>query len=170
MNSNSALAGLLQLVAASGGLVSTRIRIQKEAFLLALKGCLNFRAENFSYHHFGPFSRQLSETLKFAVSAGLLEEKEEAFSETTQRYSYYITESARKFLEEVNAIPNEVLNYVTAMNKEHWRSLELAATVAYLGRTKGLSREAAFTAAKELKPDTVPYAEEAKKVLQTLAI
>ena len=84
MNSHSALAGLLQLVAASGGSVTTRIRIQKEVFLLAVKGCLNLRATNFSYHHFGPFSRQLSETLQFAVSAGLLEEKEEAFSEWDQ--------------------------------------------------------------------------------------
>lgn len=170
MNSHSALAGLLQLVAASGGSISTRIRIQKEVFLLALKGSLNFRAANFSYHHFGPFSRQLSETLQFAVSADLLEEKEEAFSENNQRYSYYLTESGKNFLKEVENVPDEVKGYVAAMDKEHWRALELAATVAYLGRTKGYPREVAFIEAKKLKPETVPFVDGAKKVLETLAI
>ena len=57
------------------------------------------------------------------------------------------------------------------MNREHWRSLELAATVAYyFGRTKGYSRDMAFAEAKKLKPETVPFVENAKKGFETLAI
>jgi uncharacterized protein len=167
--SHSALAGLLHLVSGSGGSINARIRIQKEAYLLALQGYPPFRQTNFVYHHFGPFSRELSETLKFAVSAGLLEEKEEAFSETSQRYSYALTDAGRAFLQEATGLPEKVKEDIRFMASQHWRALELAATVGYLkARNKNMSRDEAFEFAKRLKPETSAFSESAAKVLQTL--
>jgi len=169
--SSYGLVGLLKLVEASGGTVDTRIRIQKEAFLLALKGYRHFRGHTFKYHHFGPFSREVSDSVQSAVSAGLLEEREEKFPDTTRRYTYHLTDPGRAFIKDNEELPENMRKYVQALSRQHWRALELAATVAYLQHRKGASsREGAFAIAKKLKPETIPFADFAQKILQELNI
>ena len=165
------LVGLLKLIEASDGTVDTRIRIQKEAFLLALKGYRNFRSHAFRYHHFGPFSREVSETIQTAVSAGLIVEEEEKFPDGTRKYTYRLTEAGRTFIDGDEELPANMREYVRTLNREHWRALELAATVAYLEhRSRAPSRADAFELAKKLKPETAPYSERADKILDALGV
>lgn len=169
--SSYGLVGLLKLVEASGGSVDTRIRIQKEAFLLALKGYRHFRGHTFKYHHFGPFSREVSDAVQSAVSSGLLEEREEKFQDCSKRYTYHLTEAGRAFISDDEELPENIREYVQALNKQHWRALELAATVAYLQHRKTAhSREDAFALAKKLKPETGPFTAGAQKILQELSV
>ena len=157
-----------KLVEASGGDIDTRIRIQKVAFLLALKGYRHFRAHSFTYHHFGPFSREISDAVQSAVSGGLLEEREEKFTDGTKKYSYHLSEAGRAYADE-EVLGDKMLDYVLAFKEQHWRALELAATVAYLeSRKRSASRDDAFALAKKLKPETAPFADKAKKILEDL--
>lgn len=166
----TALAALLQLLHASGGSVVNRIRIQKEAYLLATRGVSAFRLQSFSYHHYGPFSRELSDTLQFAVSAGLLDEIREAFSENSQRYRYELTETGRSFVAESSPLLQNFTAVIARLGGEHWRSLELASTVDFLLRTHvSGSKDEAFSKALQLKPDTVPYRSQAETLLAYLS-
>ena len=68
------LLGLMQLVGANGGNLESRIVLQKQAYVLGHEGFSHFPVGSFTYHHFGPFSRELSDCLQFAKSSGLLSE------------------------------------------------------------------------------------------------
>jgi uncharacterized protein YwgA len=168
--SSDGLVGLLKLVEASGGSLDTRIRIQKEAFLLALKGYRHFRPQSFVYHHYGPFSREVSDAVQSAVSGGLLEEREEIFPDGSKKYSYHLSDAGRAFSDD-EVLSDVVREYAAFLGKQHWRALELAATVAYLEARKRISsREDAFAMAEKLKPETVQHAANARKILQELRI
>lgn len=169
MANGTALAALLELVQASGGSVVTRIRLQKMAYLLAAFGASAFRWHSFSYHHYGPFSRELSDTLQFAVSAGLLDEIHESFSEGSQRYNYELGEAGRSFVAESGSTLHIFKPMIARMSDEHWRSLELAATVDFLQRSRAAgSWDEGFTRAIQLKPETLPYRQKADSLLRDL--
>jgi uncharacterized protein YwgA len=164
------LVGLLKLVEASGGSIDTRIRIQKEAFLLSLKGYPHFRGHTFKYHHFGPFSREISDLIQSAVAAGLLVEREEKYTDG-RRYTYEITEAGRALTKDKSGSSDELSKYVDVLRNQHWRALELAATVAYLeSRNKAATRDEAFAMAKKLKPETTPFTEGAEEILAELRV
>jgi hypothetical protein len=78
----------LALIAAVGGRIDTRIKVQKEAYLLAALDVELFERSAFSYHYFGPYSRELSDALQFAVSSDLLTEIKEQGTADGVRYSY----------------------------------------------------------------------------------
>lgn len=169
--SSYGLMGLLKLVEASGGEVDTRIRIHKEAFLLALKGYRHFRDHTFKYHYYGPFSREVSDTVQSAILAGLLEENEAKFPDGTKRYTYNLTSKGRAFVANDQEMPGAMREFVEAMNQHHWRALELAATVAYLQqKERSLSQEKAFVMARSLKPETIPFTESARNILEGLKL
>lgn len=166
------MVGLLRLICGSGGQVEGRVRIQKAAFLLGSKGIDYFDPQDFVYHHHGPYSRTLSDTLHEAVSFDLVEEHRDSFSEDMVRYTYRITEKGRKLVDNVAEKSQvDIAAIAQPMNGFHWRSLELAATVAFLqqhGDAK--DRTDAFKKAIHLKPACSSYAEEAHKVLNTVGV
>lgn len=58
---------------AAGGLVAGRIRLQKTIYLLAKMGLpVPF---TFIYHHYGPFSADLANTIDFSIEFGMVEEE-----------------------------------------------------------------------------------------------
>ena len=166
MVNGSGLLSLLGLLHASGGEVETRIRLQKEVYLLSLKYPSAFDSSDFEYHYYGPYSRFLSENLQFAVSSGLIEEIDETPQDQSfTKYRYVLTERG------MSAIEQNPLNFpgfendVKRLKMENWRTLELAATVRFLELKEKLAREDALEKAQKLKPATVPFVEKAKLLL-----
>ncbi len=161
------LVGLLRLLKASDGELETRIRIQKETFLLGLHFPDMFNPRDFEYHYYGPYSRGLSETLQFAVSSELVEEIDDSPQDRSfSKFRYLLTE---KGTESINTLPKEKIdlsNWAIRLKGFHWRVLELAATAKFLEINEPLEPEAAFAEALRLKPDTKPHEKEAKELLQ----
>ncbi len=170
--SGSPLRGLLSLVEANGGHVSSRISIQKSAYLLKTLKDPDFVALGFSYHHYGPYSRQLSDVLQEAVAAGLLQESRDAFAQGYQRYAYCLTEGGRSWLdEEFDAHPETMEKFGGLLSKAHWRVLELAATVVFLEKEElATERRNAFSMALRLKPECKVFRERAERLLDELGL
>lgn len=167
MARSSAVSGILKIVSLAGEL-DTRIRLQKEAFLLAVADYDCFNVDDFDYHHYGPYSRVVSDSLRYAVAVGLVGEHAHSFDESGEhvRYSYTLTEQGKSLVEQEN-LASEISQIIQHLNKRHWRCLELAATVKFLEIREGFhDRNKAFLEALRLKPATKPYAEEAKEVLE----
>jgi uncharacterized protein YwgA len=166
-----ALAGLIALVGASGEKLQSRIRIQKEAFLLALKGSNSFDPDDFFFHHHGPYSRALSDILHESVMTGFIQETRDDFRDETTRYSYQLTEVGKELLAEGVVADKTIAALTPKLDQCHWRALELAATVAFLQRKgQASNRDGAFEEALKLKPACVGYAAEAKKVFETIGL
>jgi uncharacterized protein len=166
------LLGLLKLIHSSGGEVEGRVRLQKAAFLLGSKGIAYFDPKEFVYHHHGPYSRLLSDTLHQAVSFGLVEERRESFSDDMERYAYRLTDGGRKFLSDIPAGEDADISAIAApMSRFHWRSLELAATIAFLEQHgDARNRPDAVEMAVDLKPACSKYADEAEKLLGAVGL
>jgi len=159
------LHGLLQLVEASDGEVDSRIRMQKEAFLLAVKGFADFPKSSFSYHHYGPYSRELSDYLQFSVASDLLNEKSELGANDGKKYSYSLGSKGRKYLDDAGHMSGQFSQLIQACKREHSRTLELAATCLFLEISTSLGRDDAFSKSVKLKPDTSSYRDLAKNFL-----
>ena len=141
---------LLFLVAASDGKVEHRIRIQKEAFLLQWLGFPVFRDVHFTYHHYGPYSRELSEALHEAVTTGFLEEHVDQ-TESVTKYAYELTGRGSEVVKSQPA-SDSMAEIVRRLNQEPWRALELAATALYLQAEEALDQHQAMERALSLKP------------------
>lgn len=170
MSRPKTLLGIMRIISAAGGELDTRIRLQKEAFLLAVSGSSFFDATDFDYHHYGPYSRTVSDALRFAVAQNWLDERAHYFDDQTNaRYSYHLTDAGRKFLEESPDFNEEEVRAVRFMTRKAWRSLELAATVRFLEVKEGfVDRHSALEEAMRLKPATITYKNEAKDVLSEM--
>lgn len=161
-----ALLGLLKLLNASGGEVETRIRLQKEVYLLSLKYPDVFDSSDFEYHHYGPYSRFLSENLQYAVSSGLIEEIDETPEDLSfTKYRYMLTRVGTRAVEENPLNVPGFEEDVKRLQGENWRALELAATVRFLELKEGLGRQEALEKAQKLKPATVSFVGQAKSIL-----
>lgn len=166
MSRPNILKGLLVLVDASNGEIETRIKVQKLAYLLGLRGFPDFKSCNFFYHNYGPYSREISDTLQFATSAGLLAEEKSPLGEGINKYSYKLTDAGRSFLRESGKSPEAFASLINKLQGHNWRALELAATVRYLETAESFSdRKSAFEAALNLKPETKQYFKEAEDIL-----
>jgi uncharacterized protein len=159
------LLGLLQIVEANDGRMDSRIILQKQAFLLSYFGYSQIASSSFAYHHFGPFSRELSEYLQFATSSGLLSEAIAPGMNDGVKYSYSLTEQGRQFLSEAGSLNEKFVELVTKFKAQHWRTLELVATTLFLQSREKVDQLTAFDHALKLKPDTKSYVETARKFL-----
>lgn len=166
----SALHGVLALLAADKQL-ENRIRLQKEAYLLALKGYANFQPRKFIFHYFGPYSREVSDALHLGVSSELIQEKKEAFGGKS-KYTYVITDEGRRWLESESDDGDEmVFQLHKQFRSAHWRCLELAATAAFLERSGAAeARDESIAKAVALKPECKPFQADAQKLLHSLSL
>jgi len=170
MERSQTLRGLIGLIDAAGGKIDTRIRVQKEAFLLAASNVGDFDHSTFVYYHYGPYSREISDALQFATSSGFLSENLERGASEGVRYSYTLTEEGRQFLVEAGSPSAEEMALVRIMDKYHWRALELAATARFLELRRHVTgKSEAFAEAVRLKPDTKKYESDARNLLTEIA-
>lgn len=163
------LLGLLRLIEAHQGSIRGRLRIQKEAYLLGSSGSDAFSTQLFNYHHYGPYSRQLSDILRDSVTSGLIKEELEQF-QNVERYSYQLTDDGRSWLAEEGQDPMvEIADLVPTLTQPHWRALELAATARFL-TDRGLlgEGEVPLDKAIELKPACTDFRDDATRILEAL--
>lgn len=171
MSSGSLLRGVVSLVEAMGGRLEHRIRLQKSAYLLQQLGLADFEEAWFKYHHYGPYSRWVSDALHDAISAGLLIEEQEPRSDGGAKYTYVVTEKGRTWLgKRADRIDRRIHELGPMLRDEDWRSLELAATALFLQDDEALANLPAMERALELKPPCIPYREKAEQLLQRLGL
>lgn len=166
------LMGVLAIIIEKGGRVNSRLRIQKIAFLLKISNLNGFRSLDFSYHHYGPYSRQLSDIIQDLVAAEIFVEEIEEFNEAKSRYSYSVTKKGENWAEQ-NAYEDSesIRGIIQQVGDINLRALELLATVLYLEQDQQLEdREQAFENALALKPECAPWNEEAQVVLSSLQL
>lgn len=168
----SLMRGVIGLVRANGGNVKTRIRMQKLAYLLKRLGDPDLTVAQFTYHHYGPYSREVSDALQDAVVFSLLDERVEYFGQGSVLYSYALTEEGKEWAEQTAAGHTRIHERAMGVLKgTHWRALELGATVAYLQEREGVrDRDEAFVQALELKPNCERYRKKAEEILDKLGM
>jgi uncharacterized protein YwgA len=163
--------GLLALSRAFGGSVEGRLRIQKAAYLLKVLGAREFGRMRFRYHYYGPYSRELSGSLQEAVAAGFLREDVEALSDQSIRYHYKLSDRGRQWLEDVSTdIEERFGDKIPLLRRANQRTLELAATIAFIEQEERLTRKKAIERAVQLKPECIAYRDSAETLLVDLSV
>ncbi|MFZ1415680.1 MAG: hypothetical protein WAS73_14040 [Defluviicoccus sp.] len=122
---------LRQIFMAGDGEIVGRIRLQKIAYLLQQKGGNGDLF--FTYHHYGPYSRELAEALDWAVIRKDVEEEERetGFGSTYSAFRWKKDFGERA--EAVGEVPmSEAKSSVAKLKTEPSVILELAATIHWL--------------------------------------
>jgi uncharacterized protein YwgA len=78
-----------EVVRASGGSVYGRVRMQKMFYLLDRMGLGS--GLQYEYHHYGPYSAELTEEIKDAVAFGFLEPVRKLPNQLFERVKYGFT-------------------------------------------------------------------------------
>ncbi len=153
------------------GTVYGRVRIQKTAYFLQRCGMTELERVDFFYHHYGPFSWTVAESLVDGVRCEALQEKAKPLEDDRQAYEYRLVSGVREKVDDVGPASRALVErIVTRMRNEHWRTLELASTIDFLEHREGLDRETAVSRALGLKPACRDYQVEAIRLLNDLAL
>lgn len=169
---SSLLRGVVSLVGTMGGRLESRIRLQKAAYLLKMLDALDFREAPFRYHHYGPYSRALSDALQEAVASGLLNEEKQERGEEQTKYLYTLSDAGRAWLDETVKEGDPLLARTVPLFRDaHWRSLELASTVLFVERDEQIRDRAESTRrALQLKPPCKEHVDAARSLLDQLGL
>lgn len=122
---------LQQIFQAGDGEIVGRIRLQKIAYLLQQKG--GGRVLFFTYHHYGPYSREFADALDRAVMLGEVNEdfRETGYGSTYSAFTW--KKKSRKRPETVGSIPMaEAQADIEKLKMQPSVILELAATIHWL--------------------------------------
>jgi uncharacterized protein YwgA len=129
---------IASLVAAVGGEVIGKIRLQKIVYLLDRIGLDS--GFSYSYHHYGPFSSALSDVADIEASFGdLMEEQRNRVSDGVP---YIIFKSSRSLdsYDKVGGLSvNDISLYSNIMDSYTSTELELAATAFWLAKEEEIS-------------------------------
>lgn len=152
-------------------IVKGRVRIQKLAYFLKRQGMAELEGVEFFYHHYGPFSRTVAESLLDGERCGALLEEARPFEDDRQAYAYRLTAEASEKVDEVSPGSRALVERLVArVKEEHWRTLELASTIDFLERHDGLDRGKALSRALGLKPACDGYQAPALQLLGDLRL
>lgn len=122
---------LLQIFQAGDGDIVGRIRLQKIAYLLQQKG--GGSDLFFTYHHYGPYSRDLADALDWAVIREDIEEKERKTGYGSTYSAFHWKKDVQEPAVVVGVLPmSEAKSYVAKLKKQPSVILELAATIHWL--------------------------------------
>lgn len=153
------------------GVLEGRVRIQKIMYLLRRSSPTVLEGVNFYYHHYGPFSSMVVDSVTGALSWRVLEQQVKTFKDDIQRYEYSpgpgATESTEPLDPQSKAAVTRLVGQVKA---EHWRTLELAATIDFLGQSEQVPQEQALAQALRLKPACSEYEVQALALLERLRL
>lgn len=113
---------VLRILEAAGGRLVGRTRLQKSAYLLEAAGAgADFK---FSYHHYGPYSEELSIASDDAGALGFITEE---IKENNELHTYSVFEARSEI--DVEDLQRDLMSI---MNDYDPISLELAATAHFL--------------------------------------
>lgn len=148
-----------------------RVRIQKMAYFLKRLGMAELEGVDFFYHHYGPFSWTVADSLVDGVRCDALREEAKPLVDDRQAYAYRLGDDADEKVDDV--LPESralVKRLVARVQGEHWRTLELASTIDFLEQREGLDRSQALSRAVGLKPACRDYKDEALRLLHALEL
>lgn len=153
------------------GKLEGRVRIQKIMYLLRRSAPEVLEGVNFYYHHYGPFSPTVVDSVMGALSWRVLDQRVETYGDDIQRYVYSPGPGFEQSAEPLDpSSKSAVTRLVGQLKKEHWRTLELAATVDFLEQSDHLARSEALKRALRLKPACLEYSEPAMALLDRLGL
>lgn len=117
-----------EILAAAGGTLVSKIRLQKIAYLLdQIEKTSDF---DFVYYHYGPFSRDLENAVLDAEAFNMIEEEERQRSSDGARYSIFRLQTK---VDEFKVLTSERLReWARQLSGENVTVLELAATAHWL--------------------------------------
>lgn len=120
------------LLRAAGGEMVGRVRLQKSVYLLDQMGMDS--GLSFDYHHYGPYSAELSDELDDEVVFGEIEEEARRRSRDGVPYSVFRVRNAQQdHGSTLGKLPwTEAQNALSEMEKASATVLELAATIHWL--------------------------------------
>jgi uncharacterized protein YwgA len=117
---------------AAGGRLVSRIRLQKIAYLLDQLGAES--GFDYSYHHYGPYSRDLDSAILDAEAFGLVAEQYGYRKTDGARYSVFLYQSTDQ---EYTSLHNKHLRDITRqLASQNVTVLELAATAHWLAEVE----------------------------------
>lgn len=121
------------VISLAGGRVYGRIRMQKIVFLLDQMGFNS--GFKYYYHHYGPYSEDLSRALDSAKVFRLIDEKIEYRSFDGARYSVFISNNkiSDKIKSEIKC-SDYFERTLTNLNERNSVVLELAATIVWISK------------------------------------
>jgi len=120
------------IVHAAGGRLVSRIRLQKIAYLLDQLGAKS--GLQYSYHHYGPYSRDLDSAILDAEAFGLVKEKYGHRKSDGARYSVFVRCDE---VGEFSCLKENHLRKVTqSLASQNITVLELAATAHWLAEVE----------------------------------
>jgi uncharacterized protein YwgA len=126
------------VVAAAGGQVAGRVRLQKLVFLLDKLG-LN-SSFDYAYHHYGPYSSGLSDAIDMASAFGMIKEEFKNRASDGARYSVFSARSKLSSNPRGRFFARKgVQSAINIMNAANATVLELAATAYWLKHDEGCS-------------------------------
>ncbi|PWJ74475.1 uncharacterized protein YwgA [Pseudaminobacter salicylatoxidans] len=151
---------------AAGGRLVSRIRLQKIAYLLDQLGAES--GFDYSYHHYGPYSRDLDSAILDAEAFDLVDEQYGYRISDGARYSIFVHKSADK---EYTSLSNKYLRDITKkLASQNVTVLELAATAHWLAEVERVDDwEAEIRRRKGSKTDNGRL-EEATKLLADVGL
>jgi uncharacterized protein YwgA len=127
------------IVAAAGGRLASRVRLQKVVYLLDQLGLRS--GFDFDYHNYGPYSRDLDNATVDAQAFELIEENFEHRKSDGARYSIFqLLKNIDPPLEAFGELGKDrAEELVKKLAETNVTVLELAATVDWLWRTEEIS-------------------------------
>jgi uncharacterized protein len=148
-----------------------RVRIQKTAYFLQRLGMAELEGVEFFYHHYGPFSSTVADSLLDGERCGALHEEAKPLVDDRQAYAYRLTDETNEKVDDVSPASRALVERLVArVRDEHWRTLELAATIDFLDQKDHLGREQALSRALGLKPACRDYKDQALRLLDDLRL
>lgn len=126
------------ILVAAGGEIAGRVRLQKLVYLLDKLGLESgFR---YSYHHYGPYSAELSSSADLAQAFGFVEEIFKHRASDGARFSLFKSGESHLINSKSDFLDSEVIrNAIAQMNSANSTVLELAATAYWLRHDEGLA-------------------------------
>lgn len=123
---------IADILHAAGGRLVSRIRLQKIAYLLDQLGAGS--GFDYSYHHYGPYSRDLDSAILDAEAFGLVKEDYAYRKSDGARYSVFVQQSTG---EGYTCLKNDRLKDVAKrLASQKVTVLELAATAHWLAEVE----------------------------------
>lgn len=120
------------IVGAAGGRLVSRIRLQKIAYLLDQLGAES--GFDYSYHHYGPYSRDLDSAILDAEAFNLVNEDFGYRKSDGARYSIFVHRAKEK---EFSCLKDDHLrNVAKRLASQNVTVLELAATAHWLAEVE----------------------------------
>ncbi len=127
------------LVALNGGKLVGKTRLQKVAYLLDACGLKS--GVDYEYHHFGPYSAEISSSADVAEILDRLSSEEKPGFHSVPYVTYLTDEAKPMHLGALSA--DEVGAKLSLMERYSAIVLELAATIHYLEKAEGYSPDGA---------------------------